>query len=70
MKIVSPENIASMAESDDRATVTITTGTRASIPRSCLKMSRPDWSSRRRSRRITSGQAAATRFPALLRHVW
>src|SRR5438445_313407 len=50
-----------MAESDDRATVTMTTGMRASIRRSCLKMSRPDWSGRRRSRRITSGQAAATR---------
>src|SRR5439155_635526 len=53
--------IASMAESDDRATVTMTTGMRASICRSCLKTSRPDWSGRRRSRRITSGQAAATR---------
>src|SRR5262245_63839598 len=36
--------IASMAASADRTTVTSTTGMRASIWRSCLKTSRPDWS--------------------------
>src|SRR3954451_12512721 len=47
--------MASMAESADRTTVTSTTGMRASIWRSCRKTSRPDWSGRRRSSRITSG---------------
>ena len=54
-----------MAESADRTTVTKTTGMRASIRRSCVKTSRPDWSGRRRSRRITSGQAAGDSFQAL-----
>src|SRR5262245_43908350 len=50
-----------MAESADRTTVTRTTGMRASIWRSCLKTSRPDWSGRRRSRRITSGRLSRAR---------
>src|SRR6266481_45512 len=51
-----------MAESADRTTVTRTTGMRASIWRSCFKTSSPDWSGRRRSRRMTSGRTSATRW--------
>src|SRR6516225_7362910 len=47
-----------MAESADRTTVTNTTGMRASTARIWFKTSRPDWSGRRRSRRMTFGGAA------------
>ena len=48
-----------MAASADRTTVTGTTGMRASIWWSCLRTSRPDWSGRRRSRRMTSRACSA-----------